>query len=96
MTKSLHLKLPEKLYLEIEEAKDEFGFLNVQEFFKEAARRALYEYRKQRALAVLEARFGSVKQTRRRTKEELDKLAKELSPERANQLLDECGLKRLR
>jgi metal-responsive CopG/Arc/MetJ family transcriptional regulator len=79
-TKAIHLKLPKKLFVEISEVKEEFGFLNVQEFLKEAARKALHEYKKQKALETLKKNFGSMKgKIKRLTDDERDKLARDLA-----------------
>jgi len=76
--KSIHLRLPKVLYKESLKIKESFGFTNIQEFIKEAIRRLIYEYNKQKALKTLKKLYGSFKNIRRLTRKEKDKLAMEL------------------
>lgn len=43
--KSIHLRIPEELHDKFEEIKDEHGYANIQEFIKEAIRKALREHK---------------------------------------------------
>ncbi len=92
MEKSIHLRIPKVLYKESENIKKDFGFSSVQEFIKEAMRKTVLEYKKQRALKNLEKNFGSVKNIKRLSKEELNKIALELTPERGKELTKKYGL----
>ena len=86
MDKSIHLRLPKILYKESEKIKKEFGFSNVQEFIKEAIRKTILEYKRQRALNNLKKNFGSVKNIKRLSKEELNKVALAFTPEKDKEI----------
>jgi len=90
--KSIHLRVPTLLYQESEEIKKDFGFSNIQEFIKDAMRKTILEYKRQKALKNLEKNFGSVKNIKRLTKEEREKLALEFTPKRDVELAKKYGL----
>ena len=91
MDKSIHLRLPETLYSSAEKIKDEFGFTTIQEFIKDAVRKAIQEYYKQRALYVLRKNFGSMKNVKRLTDAERDELARKLTPAKSREILKKFG-----
>ena len=92
MDKSIHLRMPKVLYREASEIKEHFGFTNMQEFIKEAIRKAIFEYNKQKALKTLKRLYGSVKDTKRFTDKERNKLAMEHTPEKGREILKKYGL----
>ncbi|MEK6952984.1 MAG: hypothetical protein AABX29_08275 [Nanoarchaeota archaeon] len=94
--KSIHLRVPTLLYQESEEIKKDFGFSNIQEFIKDAMRKTILEYKRQKALKNLEKNFGSVKNIKRLTREEREKLALELTPEEGEKLSKKYGLEKVR
>ncbi len=91
MEKSVHLRMPELLYKDSEQIKKDFGFSSIQEFIKESIRKAIYEYKKQKALATLKKYYGSKKDTKRLTDEERDKLAEGLTPEKSREISKRYG-----
>ena len=92
MDKSIHLRLPKLLYKESEEIKKDFGFSNIQEFIKEAIRKAILEYKRQKAMKYFEKNLGSIKNIKRLTKEEREKIALEFTPEKDKELAKRYGL----
>ena len=95
MEKSIHLRIPKVLYKESENIKKDFGFSSIQEFIKDAMRKAILEYKKQRALNNLKNNFGSVKNIKRLSKEELNRIALELTREKNRELTKEYGLEKV-
>ena len=55
-------------------------------------RKTILEYKRQKALKNLEKNFGSVKNIKRLTKEEREKLALEFTPKRDVELAKKYGL----
>ena len=92
MEKSIHLRVPKLLYKESENIKKDFGFSSIQEFIKEAMRKTILEYKRQQALKNLERNFGSIKNIKRLTKKEREKIALEFTPERDKELAKKYGL----
>jgi len=92
MDKSIHLRLPKLLYKESIEIKKDFGFSNIQEFIKEAMRKTILEYKRKQALKTLMKHYGSVKNIKRMTKKEREKLALDFTPERGKEITKRYGL----
>jgi len=93
MTNQIHLRLPEKMYKEILEIQEEFSFSNPQEFIKESLRKSIQEYNKEKAIKTLDKYYGSVKNAKRLTKEDKEKIALIHSSEEAKKLTKEFNLK---
>ncbi|MBI5884788.1 hypothetical protein HZB89_01675 [archaeon] len=82
--KIVHLRLPEKLYLEIEKTVKDFGFQSAADFLRASARKALDEYETQKAIRVLEKNKGILKgKVKRLTNTERGKLWEQFLKKRA-------------
>lgn len=68
--KLVHLRVPRQLYADSQEIINALGFSNIQEFARDALRRAVHEYKVQAAIRRLEKLKGSVKGIKRLTDEE--------------------------
>ncbi len=60
-TKSVHVRLPPKVFEEAQRIVDEGLFSSLNEFIKESVRKGVDEYRKRKALDVLSRHYGSKK-----------------------------------
>jgi len=60
-TKSIHVRLPPKVFEGAQRLVDEGFFSSVNEFVKESVRAGVEEYRKRKALDVLSRHYGSKK-----------------------------------
>ena len=87
--------MPELLYKDSEQIKKDFGFSSIQEFIKESIRKAIYEYKRQRALRVLKQNFGILKgKVKRLTKEDnliLKEKIMNMTTEENNAILKKYG-----
>jgi Arc/MetJ-type ribon-helix-helix transcriptional regulator len=92
-SKSIHVRLPPKVFEEAQAMVDEGLFSSLNELVKESVRARVMEYKKSRALSVLAKHYGSVKtgQLSDRQKEEiLEEFLKEKA--RGRQVFRELGL----
>ena len=92
MNQLLHVRIPEKLLVESKQIVDEVGFSNIQEFFRDCIRRTIEEHKYQKSIKKLKTLQGSVKEYRKVSKAELNKLAEALTPEKGEELIKEAGL----
>jgi hypothetical protein len=77
VNRMVHLRVPEKLYKDSESLTKEFGFSNVQDFFRNAVHRAIEEYNRQVAWAKVKALYGTDSKLTRITPKEREKWARE-------------------
>jgi Arc/MetJ-type ribon-helix-helix transcriptional regulator len=83
MSEMVHLRVPDKLYKEVEKLVKQMGFRSVQEFIRQAIRDQSYEYQKKLAMIHLRKDFGSLKgKIKRLTEEERDKVFQEFIKEK--------------
>jgi Arc/MetJ-type ribon-helix-helix transcriptional regulator len=92
-TKSIHVRLPNKVFKEAQEIVEEGLFSSLNEFIKDSVRRGIDEYKKKKALAVLARHYGSVK-AESLSEEEREKIFREFLQERKfdKDLIKELGL----
>lgn len=60
-SKSIHVRLPPKVFEEAQAIVDEGLFSSLNELVKESVRASVMEYRRRRALSVLAKHYGSAK-----------------------------------
>lgn len=60
-TKSIHVRLPPKVFEEAQRVVDEGLFSSLNEFIKDSVRKGVEEHRKRKALDVLSRHYGSKK-----------------------------------
>ncbi len=89
--KLIHMRVPDKLYKEIKHYVKEDGYRSPQEFSLEAIRNAIQEKRKHEALIELKKQFGSVKNIKRPTKKERDRIFEELANEKPSDIFRKYG-----
>lgn len=72
-TKSIHVRLPPKVFEDAQRLVDEGLFSSLNEFVKDSVRTKVEEYRKRKALDVLSKHYGSkkVKPLSEKEKEEI-------------------------
>lgn len=75
-TKSIHVRLPPKVFEEAQRIVNEGLFSSLNEFVKESVRKGVEEYRKRKALDVLSKHYGSRKAKPLSTEEKEDMLEK--------------------
>ena len=92
--KMLHLRLSDIAYRDSSGLAEEFGFQSLQEYFRNALRMMNEEYKKRKALALLEKNFGrgKGKQVKRLTKEERRRLFLEFEKEDKSDIFRKAGL----
>ena len=66
----VHLRVPDMAYKQAESFAKKFGFGSVQEYAREALRRMNEEYETQQGIRTLEKLRGSIKPTKRMTRDE--------------------------
>jgi signal transduction histidine kinase len=74
MARLVHLRLSDVAYSEAAVLSKDYGFNTVQEYFREAIRKANEERRKEKAIRGLESLRGSLKGVRRLSQKEREKL----------------------
>lgn len=91
--KLLHLRVPNPLYKKINTLVHKRGFRNAQDFTLDALRKSVFsKMTTEEAIAELRKSQGSMKNIKRLTHEEREKIAREMTPEKELQLLREFGL----
>lgn len=95
-TELIHLRITRKMKEDIELLVKDGAFSSLSDFIKDAARHALDEYTTKVALARLAMLKGSVKNIRRLTHEEREKIALSLTEAESNRLMKKYGLERFR
>ena len=91
--KSVHVRLPERIFTEAREIVEEGRFSSLNEFIKDSVRRGVEDYKKTKALAVLAKHYGSVK-AGALSEEEREKIFREFVRKRKldKRLIRELGL----
>ncbi|MFH1065590.1 MAG: hypothetical protein V1734_03750 [Nanoarchaeota archaeon] len=93
--KSVHLRITNEMLKEFNAIKGTMGFSNIQEFIKEAMRKAMLEYRRQAAMRTIKKIQGSAPNARHITTRERNMLAKKFFEEKeaGRDIFKEYGLK---
>ncbi|MDD4878506.1 MAG: ribbon-helix-helix domain-containing protein [Candidatus Nanoarchaeia archaeon] len=93
--KSIHLRISDEMLKEFNSIKGSMGFSNIQEFIKDAMRKAVLEYRRHAAMRTIKKLQGSCPNARHITTRERNKLAKQFFEEKeaGRDIFKEYGLK---
>lgn len=93
--KSVHLRLSNEMIKEFNSIKKAMGFSNMQEFIKDAMRKAMLEYRRHAAMRAIKKLQGSAPNARHITTRERNRIAKQLFTEKemGRDIFKEYGLK---
>jgi len=87
MNKLVNVRVPEKLYSEIQKYSKEKGYKNVQEFMTQATRDKLEKIKKQEEVIREWNKLKGTMKVKRLSKEELNRLAMEITPEDSDEFL---------
>jgi hypothetical protein len=82
VNKMVHLRMSEKLYQTSKSVAEDFGFSNLQEFFRNSIQRAIEDYEQRMAIKRLKALQGSVKNAKKLTPRQKEQLIEEMIRER--------------
>lgn len=93
--KSVHLRLSYEMLKDFNAIKKAAGFSNIQEFIKDSIRKAMLEYRRQKAMMAIKKLHGSAPNARHITTRERNRLAKQFFEEKeaGRDIFKEYGLK---
>jgi len=92
INKQINIRIPETLYKESEIIIKKEGFSNVQELIRQTLREKVKEYA---IIKELEKLKGSVKSIKLLTKEERDKIAREINSKKSEEIMKKYNLDRL-
>ncbi len=94
-SKSVHLRITSEMVKEFNSIKGAMGFSNIQEFIKDAMRKAMLEYRRHAAMRTIKKLQGSAPNARHITTRERNRIAEQLFREKemSRDILKEYGLK---
>ena len=94
MAKLVHLRLPEQLLAESERVVEEGGYSTMSEFIKESMRKSIDEYKRRKALYMLEKNLGRGRgKVRQITENERAEIAKEFIGAGGSDAFGKYGLK---
>ena len=91
INKQINIRIPETLYKESEIIIKKEGFSNLQELIKQTLRERVKEYA---IIKKLEKLKGSVKSNKILTKEERDKIARDINPKRSEEIIKKYDLEK--
>lgn len=93
--KSIHLRVSDEMLKEFNAIKGAMGFSSIQEFLKDAMRKAVLEYRRHAAMRTIKKLQGSVPYIKRPTQKDREKLVEQFFEEKARgrDIFKEYGLK---
>jgi Arc/MetJ-type ribon-helix-helix transcriptional regulator len=92
-SRSIHVRLPPKVFEEAQEIVEEGVFTSLNELVKESVRNAVDEHRKKKALETLAKHYGSVK-TKQLSETEKTEILKQFLTEKnsGRDIIKELGL----
>ncbi|RMF89314.1 MAG: hypothetical protein D6733_06555 [Methanobacteriota archaeon] len=92
-SKSIHVRLPPKVFEEAQKIVDEGVFSSMNELVKESVRNAVDEHRKKKALETLAKHYGTL-QTKQLSESEKEEILKQFLTEKeaGRDIIKELGL----